>query len=94
MIVATTSVDNERSGHFRAGEEVVILVHLRQCPRAWPIRPISSSRIAGRASISSTATRELLVRGHGATAGGLVDVPVQSAIEPLAAPYAGAAHGA
>ena len=51
VIVATTAIENERSGHFEAGEEVAVLVHVRQRAGARPLLAgVPARRTAARAS--------------------------------------------
>ena len=51
VVIATTWVDNERTGQFDAGEEVEIVVHVRQCSRPGPLHarlPARSPRFGTR----------------------------------------------
>ena len=83
VLVATTEIENERSGRFRAGEEVVFSFTLRQRPGSRALRArCSSSPIAapGLDVIDRFEGSFSFVVTGPAALGGLVDLPVQSAI--------------
>ena len=66
VLVATTELENERSGHFRSGEEVRGLVHVRQRAGARPLRagvPADASRL--RPGRDRPVRGQLLLRRHG-----------------------------
>ncbi len=66
VVIATTWMDNERTGQFAAGEEVVFCVHVRQRPRPRTLLagiPARAPRVGpGR---DRSLRGQLLVRRHG-----------------------------
>ena len=91
MLVATTELENERSGHFRGGEEVLVSFTFDNVLAPGRYAPVFQLTHRGsgldvidrfEGSFSFVVT--------GATAlGGLIDLPVQSEISRTGAGHAG-----
>ena len=65
VLVATSARENERSGSFRAGEEVAVLLLLRERPRPRPLQPAVHARPPRHRPRPDGPLRgRLLVRGH------------------------------
>jgi ABC-type polysaccharide/polyol phosphate transport system ATPase subunit len=88
VVVATTGIENERSGHFAAGEEVVFSFTFDNVLSPGRYSPVV--QLARRGSGLDVIDRfegsfSFVVTGPGAL-GGLVDLPVHSAVSRLPAP--------
>jgi ABC-type polysaccharide/polyol phosphate transport system ATPase subunit len=90
VVVATTEIENERSGHFGAGEEVVFSFTFDNVLAPGRYAPVF--QLAHRGSGLDVIDRfegsfSFVVTGPAAL-GGLVDLPVQSAVSRVAGPGA------
>jgi ABC-type polysaccharide/polyol phosphate transport system ATPase subunit len=88
VLVATTAVDNERSGHFGASEEVVFSFAFDNVLAPGRYDPVVA--ITHRGSGLDVIDRleggvSFVVTGAGAL-GGLIDLPMDSAVTRVAAP--------
>jgi ABC-type polysaccharide/polyol phosphate transport system ATPase subunit len=88
VVVATTAVDNERTGQFAAGEEVVFSFTFDNVLAPGRYTPVF--QLAHRGSGLDTIDRfegsfSFVVTGPGAL-GGFVDLPMQSEVSRVSAP--------
>ena len=83
MFVATTAVENERSGHFAAGEEVVFCVEFENHLAPGKYYPtVNVSQRGGGLDVIHRVRRMSTITVFGSTAqGGLVDLPYEARIE-------------
>jgi ABC-type polysaccharide/polyol phosphate transport system ATPase subunit len=83
VLVASTAIEHERSGSFAAGEEVVFSVEFTNIlapGRYYAVTTIS--RLGRGLEILDRSAREMSIVVQGSVAnGGVVDVPVRTAIE-------------
>jgi ABC-type polysaccharide/polyol phosphate transport system ATPase subunit len=87
VVIATTAVENERSGHFEAGEEVLFSFSFDNVLAPGRYSPVF--QLAHRGSGLDVIDRfegsySFVVTGPGAL-GGIVDLPVQSAVTRIGA---------
>lgn len=90
IVVATTATENERSGHFEAGEEVVFSFTFDNVLAPGRYAPVFqlAHRGSGLHVIDRFEARfSFVVTGPGAL-GGLVDLQVRSAVTRVSAPLA------
>jgi ABC-type polysaccharide/polyol phosphate transport system ATPase subunit len=90
IVIANTAVENERSGHFRAGEEVVFSFAFDNVLAPGRYSPMFT--LAHRGSGLDLIDRfeggfSFVVTGPDAL-GGLIDLPVQAGVTRSVAPYA------
>ncbi len=84
IVVATTSIENERSGHFGAGEEVVFSFtfdNVLSPGRYMPVFELAN-RGSGLDVIDRSEGFSFVVTGPGAL-GGLIDLPVRSTVSRM-----------
>lgn len=83
MFVATTAVENERSGHFEAGEQVVFGVEFENRLSPGKYYPtVNISRRGSGLDVIHRRRRMSTITVFGSTAqGGLVDLPYTASIE-------------
>jgi ABC-2 type transport system ATP-binding protein len=83
MFIATTAVENERSGHYAAGEEVTFCVEFENHLSPGKYHPtVNVSRRGGGLDIIHRRRRMTTITVFGSAAhGGLVDLPYTAAVE-------------
>jgi hypothetical protein len=83
MFIATTAVENERSGHFAAGEEVVFSVDFENHLAPGKYYPtVNVTRRGGGLDVIHRVRRMSTITVFGSTAqGGVVDLPYAARIE-------------